>query len=234
MFWREIISEKQPKTYSQCLRKCYVQQNWSLSYKTDCFRNRKAELHDLPCSGCPVTAVNLEMLQRDDAVLREPWRNTNRQLDPSLSFSKGSVILDMRTCVRDGFAEGSQSNTKPRGKMFFRVFSNFLKLRKRPYPELLQHMKSEPIIFEVETKGLAMKWHHPQCSKKGKFKASFSRQDHDHCLVDCEGLILVDVVNRGERINSDAYVRTLTKIRKRFKRDRPTRIQQISCFRVTM
>ena len=27
---------------------------------------------------------------------------------------------------------------------------------------------------------------------------SDSRQDHNHCLVDCEGLILVDVVSRGK------------------------------------
>ena len=52
------------------------------------------------------------------------------------------------------------------------------------------------------------------------------------CLVDCEGLFLVDAV-RGERINSGTYVRTLTKTRERFKSDRPTRIQQISCFCVT-
>ena len=78
-----------------------------------------------PCSGCPVTAVNPEMLQRDDIVFREDWRNMTRQLYPSLSFSKGSVILDIRTCVQDGFAEGSQSNTKPRGKIFIRVFSTF-------------------------------------------------------------------------------------------------------------
>jgi hypothetical protein len=56
-----------------------------------------------------------------------------------------------------------------------------------------------------------MEWHHSQCPQKGKFKVSVSRQDHNHCLVDCEGLILVDVVSRGERINSDAYVRTLIK-----------------------
>jgi hypothetical protein len=55
----------------------------------------KAGLHDLPCSGCLVTAVNLEMLQRDDAVFRESWSSTTRQLDLSLSFSKGSVILDI-------------------------------------------------------------------------------------------------------------------------------------------
>jgi hypothetical protein len=87
--------------------------------------------------------------------------------------------------------------------------------------------------FELETKGQAMEWHHPQCPWKGKFKVSFSQQDHDHCLVECEGLILVDEVPRRGRINSDAYFRTLTKIRKRVKGDRLTRIQQISCFSVT-
>jgi len=85
----------------------------------------------------------------------------------------------------------------------------------------------------VETKEQAMEWHHSLCPWKEKFKVSVSRQDHVHCLVDCEGLILVDAVPRGERVYPDAYVRTLTKIRKRFKGDRLTRIQQISCFSMT-
>jgi hypothetical protein len=53
----------------------------------------KADLHDLPCSGCPVTTINLEMLQRDDAVFREAWRSTTYQLDLSLSFSKEKCYL---------------------------------------------------------------------------------------------------------------------------------------------
>ena len=53
----------------------------------------KADLQDLPCSGCPVTAINLEMLQRDEAVFREAWRSTTCQLDLSLSFSKGKCYL---------------------------------------------------------------------------------------------------------------------------------------------
>jgi aminoglycoside phosphotransferase len=31
----------------------------------------KAELHDLPCSGCPVTAVSPEMLQHAGAIICE-------------------------------------------------------------------------------------------------------------------------------------------------------------------
>ena len=99
----------------------------------------------MPCSGCPVTAVNLEMLQRDDAVFREAWRSTTRQLDLSLSFSKGGVIVDIRTCVRTGFAEGLQS-IQTREERYFSEFLALLKLRKRPYPELLQQMKPAPII----------------------------------------------------------------------------------------
>jgi hypothetical protein len=31
----------------------------------------KVDLHDLPCSGCPVTAIGPEMLQHADAILHK-------------------------------------------------------------------------------------------------------------------------------------------------------------------
>jgi hypothetical protein len=53
----------------------------------------KSELNELPCSGCPVTAVNLEMLQRDDAVFRDSWRSTIRQLD--LRFHSAKEVFSL-------------------------------------------------------------------------------------------------------------------------------------------
>jgi histone-lysine N-methyltransferase SETMAR len=38
---------------------------------------------------------------------------------------------------------------------------------------------------------------------------------------DCEGVILIDVLPRGQKINSDVYVETLKKLKKGFRRVRP-------------
>ena len=50
----------------------------------------KSQLHDLPCSGCPVTAVSPEMLQHGDAIICKDQCITT-QWAHSLSISKGSV-----------------------------------------------------------------------------------------------------------------------------------------------
>jgi hypothetical protein len=51
---------------------------------------------------------------------------------------------------------------------------------------------------------------------------------------DCEGVILVNVMQRGDTIRSDACIRTLTELRKHFKEFGMTRIKQKSCFSVKM
>ena len=51
----------------------------------------KGDLHDLSCSGCPVTAFSPEMLQRADAIIHKDWCFTTQQVALSLSVTKGSV-----------------------------------------------------------------------------------------------------------------------------------------------
>jgi hypothetical protein len=50
-----------------------------------------AQIRGLPRLSRPVTAVVPEILQRDDAIVREDQRITTRQLALSLPISKGSV-----------------------------------------------------------------------------------------------------------------------------------------------
>jgi hypothetical protein len=46
----------------------------------------KAEPHDLPCSGHPVTAVSPEMLQHADAIIRKDCHiTTSLQAEPCIS-----------------------------------------------------------------------------------------------------------------------------------------------------
>ena len=40
---------------------------------------------------------------------------------------------------------------------------------------------------------------------------------------DIDGVILIDVMARGETINSDAYIKTIQKLKQRYRRVRPNR-----------
>nr|CAI5818875.1 unnamed protein product [Callosobruchus analis] len=56
-------------------------------------------------------------------------------------------------------------------------------------------------------------------SAEKKFKATASAGKVMVTVFwDCEGVILIDVMPRGSTINSEAYVNTLTKLKKRFQR----------------
>jgi hypothetical protein len=72
--------------------------------------------------------------------------------------------------------------------------------------------------FEPQTKRQYMEWHNPQAPQKKKFK-TFPSGGKVVITVfwDCEGVILVDAMPRGETINSDAHISMLTEHRKHFK-----------------
>jgi hypothetical protein len=71
--------------------------------------------------------------------------------------------------------------------------------------------------YEPETKIQSMEWHHSQSLKRTKFK-TFPSAGKVMITVfwDIDGVILVDVITRGETINSAAYINTLTKLKRWF------------------
>ena len=78
--------------------------------------------------------------------------------------------------------------------------------------------------YEPETKRQSMEWHHPQSPRKKKFKTTPSAGKLMVTVFwDIDGVILVDVMARGETINSDAYIKTLQKLKQRYWRMRHNR-----------
>jgi histone-lysine N-methyltransferase SETMAR len=76
--------------------------------------------------------------------------------------------------------------------------------------------------FETETKRQSMEWHHTNSPRKRKFKAIPSASKIMATVFwDCEVVILIDVLPRGQTINSDVYVETLKKLKKHFRKFRP-------------
>jgi histone-lysine N-methyltransferase SETMAR len=67
----------------------------------------------------------------------------------------------------------------------------------------------------------SMEWHHMTSPQKKKFKAIPSASKiMATAFWDCEGVILIDVLPRGQTINSAIYVETL---KKRFQRVHPNK-----------
>jgi len=61
-----------------------------------------------------------------------------------------------------------------------------------------------------------VEWHHPQSPRKKKFKKTPSAGKVMITVFwDADGMILVDVMARGETINSDAYINTCQKLKQR-------------------
>jgi hypothetical protein len=80
----------------------------------------EVELRELPRSGRAVTAVNPEMLQRAEAIIREDQPDNRCPVFQSAKevLLTSTVISDVRRCARDGFLGATQSNTKPKEKPF--------------------------------------------------------------------------------------------------------------------
>jgi hypothetical protein len=76
--------------------------------------------------------------------------------------------------------------------------------------------------FELETKRQAMEWHHPTFPRGKKFKVTPSAgKVMTTVFFHAEGVILVDIMPRGQTINSDLYFHTLKNLQKRLRRIRP-------------
>jgi len=69
-----------------------------------------------------------------------------------------------------------------------------------------------------------VEWHHLQSPRKKKFKTTPSaRKVMITVFWDIDGVILVDVMARGETINLNVCIKTLQKLKQRYRRVRPNR-----------
>lgn len=133
-------------------------------------------------------------------------------------MNKGSVshIIEdlgyMPVCMQ--WVPQRQLNTKLREKPFLSWW-HVLTLRERPYPTLLQQLK---LHFGPLTSRQSIEWHHHPSPWNNKFKRSPSVSTVMITVFwHCEGVILVDVIERGEALSSDTYIRMLTELRKCFR-----------------
>lgn len=186
------------------------------------------DLADKPRSGRPATATCRIMLERAEIMIRRDRRITSQQLSMQLSISKGSAIEIFKNL---GYSKVC-ARWVPRA-----LTEDHKAQRKTICSELLRRFEAEgdgflsKIVtgdetwvhhFDPETKRQSMEWHHPQSPVRKKFKTTPSAGKVMVTVFwDIDGVILVDVLPKGGTINSETYIKTLTKLNRRYRRVRP-------------
>jgi hypothetical protein len=179
----------------------------------------QVNVSDLPRSDCTSTAVTPAAMQRADSHIRNDRRITTRELAAMVGVGKGSVdkIIHQlgysNVCAR----RVSRSLTEERKEQGKIICSELLARYKAEgddiFPTIVTGDETWIHHFEPGTKRQSMEWHHTT-SRKKKFKAiSSASKIMVTVFWDCEGVILIDVLLRGQMINSDDYVETLKKKR---------------------
>ena len=162
------------------------------------------------------------MLQRANDIILADRRITSRHLVVELSVSNGNAIA-----IIDAL-----ESSKLCARWFPRsLTTEHRRQRKAICSELLERFDAEGEAFlsrivtgdetwahhEPETKRQSMEWHHPQSPRKKKFKTTPSAGKVMITVFwDVDGVILVNVMARGETINSDTYIKTLQKLKQRY------------------
>jgi hypothetical protein len=140
------------------------------------------------------------MLQRASGTILVDRCITSRQLAVQLSVSNGSAmaIIDAvgysKVCAR----------WVPRN-----LTTERRRQRKDICSELLERFDAED---------------HPQSSRKKRFKTTPSAGKVMITVYwDIDGVTLVDVMARGETVNSDAYIKALKKLKRHYRRVQPNK-----------
>lgn len=185
------------------------------------------QLQDLPRSGRPVSATTPDMLRRVDVIIRADRRITVQHLASQLSVSNGSVCAMIETlgyskvCAKWVPRSLTAEHRMQRTTMSADLLERFDAEGEAFLSRIVTGDETWVHHFEPETKRQSMEWHHPQSPRTKKFKTTPSaRKVMVTVFWDSEGVILVDVMPRGTTINSEAYVKTLHKLKNRFRRVR--------------
>jgi hypothetical protein len=125
------------------------------------------------------------------------------------------TFWDIRRYAQDGFLKVSQLSRRQR-KAICSELSERFDAEGWPFVPDRHRCLNLGSHYEPEMKRQSMEWRHPQSRRKNMFKTTSSAGKVIISIFwDTDGVILVDVVARGETINSDAYIKTLLKLEQR-------------------
>jgi len=174
--------------------------------------SEETELHDRLRSGRPATATSPDMLQRAGSIIHADRRITSWQLAVQLSVSNGSAmaITDAlgysKVCATWVPRRLTTQHRRQRKAISFELFESFDAEVDVFLSRIVTDDETWAHHYGQETKRQSMEWYHPQSPRKMKFKTTPSTGKIMITVFwDTDGVILVEVMARGEAINSDAY-----------------------------
>jgi hypothetical protein len=192
---------------------------------------------DLPGSGRPSTAVTPAAVQRALSHIRNYRRITTRELFAILAIGKDVVdkIIHQLGYAKVCALSVPRSLTEEHKEQRKIVFSELLARYEAEGEDFLSTIVTSDKTwihhFQPQTKRQSMEWHHATSGKK-TFKAiSSASKIMATVFWDSEGVILIDMLPRGQTINFDVYVETL---KRRFRRVLPHKYVTKCLFTTTM
>ena len=186
-----------------------------------------ASIADKPHTGRPSSSVNPANEAKADALIREDRRITLDELAENIEVSHGSAHNIVKSL---GFSKVC-AHWVPR-----QLTTEHKIDRIDACTDLLEQSQRDKTFFqrlitgdetwihhyEPESKRQSMEWRHTSSPQPKKFKAQKSAGKIMATVFwDAQGVILVDFLPKGETINSEAYIQTLTRLRARIQRVRP-------------
>jgi hypothetical protein len=124
------------------------------------------------------------------------------------------TLWNIRRYAQDGFLQVSTEHRRQRKAICSELLERFGAEGEAFLSRIITDDETWVHHYEPKTKRQSMEWHHPQSPRKKKFKTTPSAGKVMITVFwDIHGVILVDVMGRGETSNSDAYIKTLKKLK---------------------
>lgn len=191
------------------------------------FRSNDCTVEDKPRCGRPCTAVTSENEQRLDHLIRWNRRITTREvcLELDIGFNAVETMLGnlgyRKVCARWVPRNLTQEQKDQRVAMCQDLLEQYETEGESFLDRIITGDETWCHHYSPENRRQSMEWKHADSPTKKKFKTQPSA-GKVMCTVfwDRKGVIHVEFLERGETVNSDRYIETLTKLRNRIYRVR--------------
>ena len=191
-------------------------------------------LEDDSRSGRPSTSVNQHSIARVEELLEEDRRLTVSDIAEKVYISEGSAhtILHERLGLRWVSARWVPKLLAPEQKLERVRVCSSLQFLLEEYGEnfwrrIVTTDETWLPYYNSETKAQSMSWVKPGETPPVKAKATPSAGKVMMTVFwDCEGLIEISYLPRGETINADYYIEQLNRLHAALKKSRPGKLHQ--------
>ena len=185
------------------------------------------QLTDERRSGRPRSAFTTDNKSKAAKLIKENRKISLVQLSSMLGVSKGSAhkivesLGNHKVCAKWEPKQLTENQKRARVQCC-RELRQMCESDQTFFERIVTGDETWIHYYEPETKQQSMEWRHPSSPKPKKFRCERSANKLLAVVFwDIHGVILIVFLPRGETMNSDRYIETLKKLKKRISRKRP-------------